>query len=210
MIPKKILALAVALGPTTLSAEGFDVGISYSQETGTITSGTTVIDMDVNGYALGASIDVSDNVFLSLAYGSGNAKATVSGASVDLDMSASQIGVGYYISNDLNEMAGTGSANGIGLALQSSEVSVGSISQKVNGESLIYAASFAVAPGVTTSISASTPFDSFGSSYGMDLSLGYYFSDKTALSISYGIGKADDDGTKTDTSDFGIGLSFMN
>ena len=117
MIPKKILALAVALGPTTLSAEGFDVGISYSQETGTITSGTTVIDMDVNGYALGASIDVSDNVFLSLAYASGNAKATVSGTSVDLDMSASQIGVGYYISNDLNEMAGTGSANGIGLAL---------------------------------------------------------------------------------------------
>ena len=206
----KISLVAFALLPSLALSEGIDLALSYTNETGTITDNTGSIDLSATGYQISGSLDVTDNVFLSLGYASGDATVTYNGASGKLSMTATEIGVGYYLSDDLDEMAGTGSSNGLGIAMRSSEVSVSTLSQKSNSESLIYAAGFAVSPGITTTIAFSSPINKIGTDYSANIGLAYYFSEKTALRVSYGMGKADEDNVKTDVSGFGIGISFLN
>ena len=206
----KVSLIAITLLPSLAYSEGLSLGVGYTNETGTVTDSTDSIDISATGYQINGTLDVTDNVFLSLGYASGDATVTYNGASGKLDITATEIGVGYYLSNDLNEMAGTGSANGFGISMRSSEVSVSSLSQKTNSESLIYAAGFAVSPGITTTISFSSPISKIGTDYSANLGLAYYFSEKTALTVSYGMSKADEDNVKTDVSGFGIGISFLN
>lgn len=206
----KISLVAFALLPSLALSEGINLGLGYTSETGTITDSTGAIDLSATGYQINGSLDVTDNVFLSLGYISGDATVTYKGASAKLDITATEIGVGYYLSNDLDEMAGTGSANGVGISMRSSEISVSTLSQKSNSESLIYAAGFAVSPGITSTIAFSSPISKIGKDYSASLGLAYYFSETTALTASYGMSKADEDNVKTDVSGFTIGISFLN
>jgi predicted porin len=211
MFQKFIVKLmAIFLLPSLAFSDGLNLRVGYTNETGTMSDSSESIDLSATGYQIAGSLDVTENVFLSLGYASGDATVTYNGASGKLDTTVTQLGVGYYLSNDLDELAGTGSSNGFGISMRSSEVSVGTVSQKSNSESLIYAAGFAISPGITTTISFSSPVNKIGADYSANLGLAYYFSEQTALTVSYGVSRADEDNIKTDISGFGIGISFLN
>ena len=187
-----------------------DFGFGYGQTSGTITDGSDTIDLTSSGYSISSSLDVSENVFLSLGFSTSSGSVTFGGNSVDVETSSTSFGAGLYTSNNLDRKAGTGSSNGYGIAVSSAEVSAGTLNQKVNTEDFVYAAVFAISPGVSTSITATTPFDNFFTDYTAGIGLEYSITEDTSASIRYSNTKAKADGLTTNSSGFFIGVSFTN
>lgn len=102
-----ILAGAVANADTKTS-------LSYVSSNTDLTSGSVTAALDMDGFAIGTSIDITEQFFLTGSYQkmTGTLSAALSGTTIvsgNLDYDSMTFGVGLNLINDLDRKAGTGS-----------------------------------------------------------------------------------------------------
>ena len=160
----------------------------------------------MDGFAIGTTVDISEQFFLTGSYSklSGTASASLSGTTIatgNLDQDTLTLGAGINLTNDLDRQAGTGS--NLKAALGYSKTDLGTLSANNTLIGLNY--DFAVAKKVSINTTFSGVIDDFNPAYGVgiayslgggDLHAGYAFSEDnvagikiedSALSIGYSL-----------------------
>ena len=201
---KKLLFACLVMAPVSAYAES-SISVSYANQSGTIKSGSSSVNATVTGYSLSGRVDLTDSLFLGVSTTSGD--TTLSGALTGkLDNTITEYGVGYYLTNDLDRMAGTGSYFGVGLAISNVEVKVGTSSAKSNSESIISNAGFAIGSGLVATLGYSAQTGSSNSSTGIGVE--YSVNENIAFSVGYSSNTSKSGTLSSDASGYSIGVTF--
>ena len=204
---QKLLSLAV-IGMVVSSSANAEskTSFSYISTSTDLTYSTAKIALDMDGFAIGTTVDISEQFFLTGSYSklSGTASASLSGTTIatgNLDQDTLTLGAGINLTNDLDRQAGTGS--NLKTALAYSKTDLGTLSANNTLIGLNY--DFAVAKKVSINTTFSGVIDDFNPAYGVgiayslgggDLHAGYAFSEDnvagikiedSALSIGYSL-----------------------
>ena len=112
---QKLLSLAV-IGMVVSSSANAEskTSFSYISTSTDLTYSTAKIALDMDGFAIGTSIDITEQFFLTGSYQkmTGTLSAALSGTTIlsgNLDYDSMTFGVGLNLINDLDRKAGTGS-----------------------------------------------------------------------------------------------------
>ena len=112
---QKLLSLAV-IGMVLSSSANAEskTSFSYISTSTDLTYSTAKIALDMDGFAIGTSIDITEQFFLTGSYQkmTGTLSAALSGTTIvsgNLDYDSMTFGVGLNLINDLDRKAGTGS-----------------------------------------------------------------------------------------------------
>ena len=112
---KKILSLtAIGILAGTVANADTKTSLSYVSSSTDLTSGSVTAALDMDGFAIGTSIDITEQFFLTGSYQkmTGTLSAALSGTTIlsgNLDYDSMTFGVGLNLINDLDRKAGTGS-----------------------------------------------------------------------------------------------------
>ena len=201
---QKFLAACIIIAPIPAFAES-SVSVGYANQSGTIKDGSTSVSATITGYTLSGRVDLTDSLFLGISTTSGD--TTLSGAlSGKLDNTITEYGLGYYLSNNLDRMAGSGSFIGVGLAISNVEVKLGSTSEKSNSESIIANAGFAIGSGLVTTFGFSAQTGSSNSSTGIGVE--YSINENIAINVGYSSNTAKSGTLSSDASGYSVGITF--
>ena len=196
MLMKKILLFTTIgiLAGTVANADS-KTSLSYVSSSADLTSGSATAALDMDGFALGASIDITEQIFLTGSYQkmSGTLSAALSGTTIvsgNLDYDSITFGVGLNLINDLDRQAGTGS--NLRTAIAYSKSDLGTLSANNTLVGINY--DIALAEKVSMDATFSGVLDDFNPAYGIgvayslgngDLFARYSFTEDTISGIKY-------------------------
>jgi len=204
---KKLLSLAVA-GLVASSAANAESKTSFSViSTSTDYSYSTAkIAVDMTGFAIGTTIDINEQFFLTGAYSalSGTASLGLSGTTIatgNVDQDTLTLGAGINLTNDLDRQAGTG--GNLKAALAYSKTDIGTLSANNTLIGLKY--DFALAKKVSINTTFSGVIDDFNPAYGVGISYSLRGGD---LFAGYAFTEDNVAGIKIEDSALNVGYSF--
>jgi hypothetical protein len=204
---QKLLSLAV-VGLVASSAANAESKTSFSViSTSTDYSYSTAkIAVDMTGFAIGTTIDINEQFFLTGAYSalSGTASLGLSGTTIatgNVDQDTLTLGAGINLTNDLDRQAGTGS--NLKAALAYSKTDIGTLSANNTLIGLKY--DFALAKKVSINTTFSGVIDDFNPAYGVGISYTLRGGD---LFAGYAFTEDNVAGIKIEDSALNVGYSF--
>ena len=204
---QKLLSLAV-VGLVASSAANAESKTSFSViSTSTDYSYSTAkIAVDMTGFAIGTTIDIDEQFFLTGAYSalSGTASLGLSGTTIatgNVDQDTLTLGAGINLTNDLDRQAGTGS--NLKAALAYSKTDIGTLSANNTLIGLKY--DFALAKKVSINTTFSGVIDDFNPAYGVGISYSLRGGD---LFAGYAFTEDNVAGIKIEDSALNVGYSF--
>ena len=179
---------------------------SYISTSTDLTYSTAKISLDMDGFAIGTTVDISEQFFLTGTYSklSGTASASLSGTTIatgNLDQDTLTLGAGINLINDLDRQAGTGS--NLKTALAYSKTDLGTLSANNTLIGLNY--DFAVAKKVSINTTFSGVIDDFNPAYGVGIAYSLGGGD---LYASYAFTEDNVAGIKIEDSALSIGYSL--
>ena len=203
----KILKLvAISLLASSAANAETKTSLSYISSSSDITYSTAKVAIDMDGYSIGTTVDINEQLFLTGLYQklSGTLTASISGTTLatgNLDQDTLTFGLGINLINELDREAGTGSNLKTVLAYIKSDL--GTLSENSTLLGLGY--DFALAKNVSVNATFSGVVDDFNPAYGLGISYslgggqlfaGYAFSDDNIAGI------------KLEQSAFNVGYSL--
>ena len=204
---QKLLSLAV-VGLVASSAANAESKTSFSViSTSTDYSYSTAkIAVDMTGFAIGTTIDIDEQFFLTGAYSalSGTASLGLSGTTIatgNVDQDTLTLGAGINLTNDLDRQAGTG--GNLKAALAYSKTDIGTLSANNTLIGLKY--DFALAKKVSINTTFSGVIDDFNPAYGVGISYSLRGGD---LFAGYAFTEDNVAGIKIEDSALNVGYSF--
>ena len=204
---QKLLSLAI-MGLVASSAANAESKTSFSViSTSTDYSYSTAkIAVDMTGFAIGTTIDIDEQFFLTGAYSalSGTASLGLSGTTIatgNVDQDTLTLGAGINLTNDLDRQAGTGS--NLKAALAYSKTDIGTLSANNTLIGLKY--DFALAKKVSINTTFSGVIDDFNPAYGVGISYSLRGGD---LFAGYAFTEDNVAGIKIEDSALNVGYSF--
>jgi len=179
---------------------------SYISTSTDLTYSIAKISLDMDGFAIGTTVDISEQFFLTGTYSklSGTASASLSGTTIatgNLDQDTLTLGAGINLINDLDRQAGTGS--NLKTALAYSKTDLGTLSANNTLIGLNY--DFAVAKKVSINTTFSGVIDDFNPAYGVGIAYSLGGGD---LYASYAFTEDNVAGIKIEDSALSIGYSL--
>jgi len=202
LLPLVMFGLIISSSANAESKTSF----SYISTSTDLTYSTAKISLDMDGFAIGTTVDISEQFFLTGTYSklSGTASASLSGTTIatgNLDQDTLTLGAGINLINDLDRQAGTGS--NLKTALAYSKTDLGTLSANNTLIGLNY--DFAVAKKVSINTTFSGVIDDFNPAYGVGIAYSLGGGD---LYASYAFTEDNVAGIKIEDSALSIGYSL--
>ena len=202
LLPLVMFGLIISSSANAESKTSF----SYISTSTDLTYSTAKISLDMDGFAIGTTVDISEQFFLTGTYSklSGTASASLSGTTIatgNLDQDTLTLGAGINLINDLDRQAGTGS--NLKTALAYSKTDLGTLSANNTLIGLNY--DFAVAKKVSINTTFSGVIDDFNPAYGVGIAYNLGGGD---LYASYAFTEDNVAGIKIEDSALSIGYSL--
>jgi hypothetical protein len=202
LLPLVMFGLIISSSANAESKTSF----SYISTSTDLTYSIAKISLDMDGFAIGTTVDISEQFFLTGTYSklSGTASASLSGTTIatgNLDQDTLTLGAGINLINDLDRQAGTGS--NLKTALAYSKTDLGTLSANNTLIGLNY--DFAVAKKVSINTTFSGVIDDFNPAYGVGIAYSLGGGD---LYASYAFTEDNVAGIKIEDSALSIGYSL--
>ena len=193
---KKFLPLTtIGIIAATVANADTKTSLSYVSSSADLTSGSATAALDMDGFALGTSIDITEQFFFTGSYQkmSGTLSAALSGTTIvsgNLDYDSMTFGVGLNLINDLDRQAGTGS--NLRTAIGYIKSDLGTLSSNNTLVGINY--DIALAEKVSMDATFSGVLDDFNPAYGIgvayslgngDLFARYSFTEDNIAGVKY-------------------------
>ena len=204
---KKILSLtAIGILAGTVANADTKTSLSYVSSSTDLTSGSVTAALDMDGFAIGTSIDITEQFFLTGSYQkmTGTLSAALSGTTIlsgNLDYDSMTFGVGLNLINDLDRKAGTGSNLRTAVGYVKSDLGTLSASNTLVGINY----DIALAEKVSMDATFSGVLDDFNPEYGIGVA---YSLGNGDLFARYSFTEDNISGVKLEETGINIGYSL--
>ena len=187
------------------SMKSFSLSTGYFMQSGSVTSGSSKINLDTSGYSIVGNVDVTENIMIGGSYLSG----TTTIGTGKFDRRQASLGFGYITSNNLNRAEGKGSKSGLGISFSNADIFYTGGVLETSGTDVFWHSVFGMGNGLSGSVAISAPIDNPGKLFTGSIGATYSLNNRSGISLKYNSYSAvDKDNASLESSASGFALSY--